>query len=576
MKTCTQCSADFEVTKEDLKFYDKISPVFAGQKFNILSPKKCPECRYQNRIAFRNERKLYQRKCDATGRSIISIYSPDTPYIVYDQEVWWGDEWSGLDYGRNFDFSKTTTQQIQELYADVPHASLYTTNVENSYYTNFALNQKNCYLIFGAGNNEDCMNGKFIVDSKDVFDGLAVYSSELSYEGVSSEKCHGCKFFTNCRNCSECLMVEDCSACKNCIGCFGLRNKQYCVFNTQYSKQDYKRFAQEYVNLTQKKIFSLKNGLNELKAELPHVSSHIYNSENCTGESIYNSKNCLECFDCNECEDSKYMGFVPRTVRSYDCNFCAPDGNKFCYNVCSAVGLEDCIACFFTWYCHNIYYSRDCHHSHDLFACVGLKNQKYCILNKQYSKEEYHQLAAKIAKHMQEIHSTGSTSSLQANSGQAGEWGEYFPISISPFAYNETIAHEYFPLTKEEVLQKGWKWKEEEEPGFSDVTKNIPAQKLPESIADIPDDILNWAIECEESGRFFKIQKGELEFYRKMDLPIPHLHPDIRHHKRLALRNPAKIWERKCDKCQKSIQTTYSPERPETIYCEECYLAEVY
>ena len=28
-----------------------------------------------------------------------------------------------------------------------------------------------------------------------------------------------------------------------------------------------------------------------------------------------------------------------------------------------------------------------------------------------------------------------------------GEWGEFFPSSLSPFGYNETVAQEYFPLT---------------------------------------------------------------------------------------------------------------------------------
>jgi hypothetical protein len=37
-----------------------------------------------------------------------------------------------------------------------------------------------------------------------------------------------------------------------------------------------------------------------------------------------------------------------------------------------------------------------------------------------------------------------------------GEWGEYFPIEVSPFGYNETVAQEYFPLTEEEVNSKGW------------------------------------------------------------------------------------------------------------------------
>jgi CxxC-x17-CxxC domain-containing protein len=39
----------------------------------------------------------------------------------------------------------------------------------------------------------------------------------------------------------------------------------------------------------------------------------------------------------------------------------------------------------------------------------------------------------------------------------------------------------------------------------------------------------------------------------------------------MALRNPRKLYERKCDKCGISMITSYSPEREEIVYCEECY-----
>jgi len=108
------------------------------------------------------------------------------------------------------------------------------------------------------------------------------------------------------------------------------------------------------------------------------------------------------------------------------------------------------------------------------------------------------------------------------------------------------------------------------------VEKTIPAEKLPALIKDIPDDILNWAIECEETKKPFKILKQELAFYRKMNLPIPHFHPDERHKRRMASRNPRKLWKRECGKCGLEIETTYAPEKPEKVYCEKCYLKEVY
>ena len=97
-KSCKHCGASFPITDKDLEFYDKVSPVFAGKKYQIPTPAFCPDCRQQRRLSFRNERKLYKRKCDLTGKDIISIYSPDKVYTVYEQSEWWSDKWDPLDY----------------------------------------------------------------------------------------------------------------------------------------------------------------------------------------------------------------------------------------------------------------------------------------------------------------------------------------------------------------------------------------------------------------------------------------------------------------------------------------------
>lgn len=159
--------------------------------------------------------------------------------------------------------------------------------------------------------------------------------------------------------------------------------------------------------------------------------------------------------------------------------------------------------------------------------------------------------------------------------GKTGEWGEFFSTDLTFFAYNESVAQDYFPLSKEEVLKKGWKWKEEID-SVGQVTRQIPAERLPDKIDDIPDDILNWAIRCKRTGRLFRLAPTELKFYRDFRLPVPHLHPDGRRHVRMHRRNPRKMWSRKCAKCSAPIQTTYSPERLEIVYCENCYLKEVY
>ena len=158
---------------------------------------------------------------------------------------------------------------------------------------------------------------------------------------------------------------------------------------------------------------------------------------------------------------------------------------------------------------------------------------------------------------------------------KTGEWGKFFPKEISCFTYPETTANEYFPADRVQAESEGYKWVDlqDENP---DVERMISASQLPDKLDDIPDDILNWGIECEVSGRAFKINRQELAFYRQMNLPIPRQHPDERFKWRTGLRNPRRLWKRSCQKCERDIQTTYSENREERVFCEDCYLAEVY
>ena len=77
------------MTDKDLEFYDKVSPVFAGKKYSIPSPSLCPDERERRRLVWRNEIKLYERKCDLSGKDILSIYNLEVPFLIYEPSSWW-------------------------------------------------------------------------------------------------------------------------------------------------------------------------------------------------------------------------------------------------------------------------------------------------------------------------------------------------------------------------------------------------------------------------------------------------------------------------------------------------------
>ncbi len=149
--------------------------------------------------------------------------------------------------------------------------------------------------------------------------------------------------------------------------------------------------------------------------------------------------------------------------------------------------------------------------------------------------------------------------------------------------YTETVAQEYFPMTKKQVRERGWNWYDEPVKTFGWTTYSALSiseyyeKKVWFEVAQKNIDIvLAWIIKCEVTGKPFKIIRQELAFYIENSLPIPTKHPDQRHKERMTLRNPRTLFERKCDECHKDMITTYAPDRPEKVVCEECYRKLVY
>ncbi|MCX6723226.1 MAG: hypothetical protein NT094_04165, partial [Candidatus Staskawiczbacteria bacterium] len=156
--------------------------------------------------------------------------------------------------------------------------------------------------------------------------------------------------------------------------------------------------------------------------------------------------------------------------------------------------------------------------------------------------------------------------------GRIWKYGEFLPYDLSPFMYNEAMVIQYYPFSKEEVLKNGWKWRE---PSTRNYTITLPADEIPDSIHDVQDSILKEILGCGLCGKAFKITSAELALLRRFEIPVSHFCSDCRHMERLSHINQPKLWDRNCIKCNKEIQTSYAPDRPEIVYCEQCYQQEV-
>jgi hypothetical protein len=375
-------------------------------------------------------------------------------------------------------------------------------------------------LAFSANASENAAYCVDIVRVNSCVDCFGVIDSENCYECIVATGCYGVEHSYDVKNCRDSKFLLSCDGCSDCYGCFRLTNAQFHIFNVPYSKEEYFEKLQKLAELSlseQKKRFHDFYSATYVKSPLPVLGSeNVTESENVfDSQNVSRSKHVRAAQNVRYCQKMQvptvnlamdYTGFGNHAEKIY---YCQQVGNNAA-NVAFSVGTFNEVS--------NILYSVYCRDGvHDCFGCVGLRgSNSYCILNKQYSKEEYETLVPKIIAHMV----------------KTGEWGEFFPAEFSPFGYDHTVCQILRPLTKESALKNGFNWSGYEPP-FPKVEKTIPAAKLPENIEDVPDDILNWAIECEATGKPFRIIKQELEFYRKHHLPIPKRHPDQRYSDRL-------------------------------------------
>jgi Zn ribbon nucleic-acid-binding protein len=556
---CTHCQTAFRIRPEDLEFFNKVSPIVGAKKFELTAPTHCPDCRQQRRLAWRNERSLHWRNCDATGDRILSVFTEKAPYKVYKNEYWWSDKWDAKSYGRDFDFSRPFFEQFEALLKEVPQLALSKVGNENSEYVNQAGWNKNCYLVFEGDNNENCSYGVNIYESKSCLDQFMCTQNELCYDCLNVSKSYNVKGSINSDNCSDSAFLKDCIGSRNCFASVNLRNKEFMFFNEQLSQEEYEKKMSEIDLSSYEQYEKYRQKFLDHSKLYPVKFFNGYQNEDSTGNYLINTQRCHQSFEVRNSQDCAYLGYARNCNNVQDMNVWGGHGEgvAFSYEVHEVgVGIRNALFVDQAWEgVDNVLYSKLCANKvSNLFGCVGLQKSSYCILNKQYSPEEYAVLVEKIITHMK----------------KTGEWGEFFPASMSPFGYNETIAQEYYPLSKEEVLAKGWKWTDEDSE-VPQVDRIIPAAQLPDKTEDIPDDILNWAIVCEVSGKPFRINKPELTFYREQGLPIPRKSPEERHKQKITLKNPRKLWDRQCGNCTIHIQTSYSPDRSEKVLCEDCF-----
>ncbi|MCF7833848.1 MAG: hypothetical protein K9L98_02745 [Candidatus Pacebacteria bacterium] len=574
-KNCQNCKNDFMIESEDFLFY---------QKIKVPPPTFCPECRMQRRFMWRNERSLYKRDCDLCKKSFISLYPKDSCYTIYCRDCWYSDNWDPIDFGIEYDNLKSFFELFRELQLKVPRLGIWTVQCTNSPYTNQSYNNKNCYLSYGFRDSEDCMYVARAVNLKKCMDVVYSHYSENLYEAFNVEKSYNTFYSEKSEALIDSYFVSNSRNISNCFGIINKRNSSYTFMGENLSKDAYLERLKE-IDLGSKKIIDeYKKLFDNIKKQSIHKYGNLVSCQNSTGDNLVNTKNSKMVFDGFDLENSRYSAWVFSSKEIYDCY--GMGNSQYVYEAMSPEEVSNTKFVHVVDTSNNVEYSEMCKGSSFLFGCISLQKKSYCILNKQYTKEEYQILIEKIKEEM-------NSNPYIDKKNRIYKYGEFFPYDLSPFSYNESTAQEFFPLNKNIALDLCFKWKDDEERNYR---IDLPSQGIPDNIKDVDDTILNNIIGCSHLGKCehkcteaFKLTESELSFYKKNKIPVPNTCPNCRHYERLSKRNPMKLWHRSCmcDKeahmhtngtkeCSNEFETSYAPDRPEIVYCEGCYNKEVY
>ena len=541
-KICVDCKKEFEINSGDLNLYEKV---------DIELPTLCFFCLIKLHLSFWMFGKFRKGKSDLSGKSLITVLPEINRYPIYTLHEWHSDKWDAMNFGIDYDSSRPFFEQLKELQEKVPHPHQNGIKNTGCDWCDDVWNSKNCYLSRSMEECEDLYYSYRNVKVKNSIDMTICFNTEKSYDSGDCHNSFRLFYSKHSRDCIDSLFLYDCRNCQNCFMCWNLRNKSYYIENIQYTKEAYEEKLKSFQLGSYKFIQSLKKNFEEIiKKEAIHRGNFNLRTYNSDGDYLLDVKNCHNCNTISDSEDccNCIRGLHQKSdIDSDGCWYSEMIGNCSC--CIGGYALK-----YSTWsssrYSEYLDLCIECEYC---FGCIGLKKKKYCILNKQYNKEEYEILKNKIISDMR----------------KRGEYGQFLPYSMSAGPFNFSTSFLYFPETKkEDIFKLGGYWEDISE----NQIEGMPTNELPDDIKDVPDTIIKEALICPETGWRFNIAQNELSFYKENNIPLPRYHFDVRTKNALKYLTVLESYPYKCFYCKKDIMAYYPPEWGyQKIACEECY-----
>ncbi|MCR4328459.1 MAG: hypothetical protein NUV53_02965 [Patescibacteria group bacterium] len=545
LQVCQACKSQFTIEPDDFAFCTEL---------DVPVPDECKWCLWKHLLSFWVFGRFRKAKSALSGKTIITTFSESVRFPLYSHDEWISDAWDPFAYGQDYDPSRLFFEQFAELQAKVPHP--HQSGVQNTRcdWSDDVWRSKDCYLSRSV---LDCENISYCyrtLNCKNSIDLTYSFDLELCYDCLYCFKCFKTRHAFNSRDCIESAFLYDCRNVQSCFMCWNLRNKSYYILNRPYTKEAYFEKIKEFDLKSRSAVWKYKKEFQEVVArEAIHRQNFNFQVTNSTGNILNECKNCKDCYfleyseNCHaifrgfESKDSAYSvgSAVEKGV------FSVVDG--FVYETLATLHTASCRYSAYLDYCEECEYC---------FGCVGLRKKKYCILNKQYTKEEYELRIANI----------------KADMKNKGEWGKFFPYKLAYGGYNFSLASVFFPESKKHIEKLGGLWEESEDVAAEDAISD----DIPDRIDDVLDDFPTKQLICSKTRRRFNIASHELMFYRQNGIPVPQYHFDVRTLEQLASLAVVIPIKGDCSLCGKSITHFYPPEgHYKKIACVECYQQNV-
>lgn len=492
-----------------------------------------PDLPYSEKIrqvmAWYPNKSFYKGKSVKSGREILSVYPENSG-----MQLMTNDEWFAQDFDvpfLEFNVQVPFFDYFNTLLRQAPVVALLSSLSENSEYCHDVESIKNCYICFDSTNCDNNYYCVRIFDSSSCVDCYSVNRSKLLYECVHVDDSYNSKWSLLCRNISDSCFLFNCRNVKNSFMCSNLRNKEYCIFNEQKTKEEFEDFMKQIDTTDYETIMQYRRQFQNMRRKTPIPPAFLENCEESKGSLINDTQYCDNLFESHNITHSYNAFQVWQGSYIADGFLMGLDGELIYYSVATGVGLYWAICCVTVWHSSFMEYCYLCIDCKECFGCVGLKNRSFCIFNKQYSEEEYYQKKAEIIAAMK----------------QRGEYGHFFPETMSPFLYEDTIAYDLFENAETETFEQ-------------------ESQVDNKGIIS-PEDVQT----CVLSGKQFRYTPQELAYYRSQEVPFPRLSFAKRHAQRLEMMDTGFIKKKVPSSISQKEVTTYygHPERWNIVTQEE-------